>query len=120
MIGRARKRRCANCGHPIAAGDRAVDMERGDEIETWCGECSDDENQRQAELKGEQARGVYGGEEMGEQAEYEVFQGEDNLWYWHLKAGNGEIVAASEGYASKENAERGVDDAREASAEAQE
>lgn len=28
----------------------------------------------------------------------------DNLWYWHLKAANGEVVCWAEGYASKQGA----------------
>ena len=35
----------------------------------------------------------------------ELFQGKDG-WRWHLKAGNGEILATSEAYDSKSNAER--------------
>ncbi|MEQ1861846.1 MAG: YegP family protein [Chthoniobacteraceae bacterium] len=33
---------------------------------------------------------------------YQVFQS-GPYWYWHLKAANNEIVAASEGYTSKQN-----------------
>lgn len=29
-------------------------------------------------------------------------------WYWHIQADNGEIVAASEGYVTKQGAMRGV------------
>lgn len=35
-------------------------------------------------------------------------------WYWHLRASNGEIVAQSEGYTRKADAERGARDARRA------
>lgn len=52
-------------------------------------------------------------------SQYEVFKGKTNAntpaWFWHLKAKNGEIVAVSEGYATKDNAERGAKDARRAS-----
>jgi uncharacterized protein YegP (UPF0339 family) len=41
----------------------------------------------------------------------EVFQGEDDQWYWHGKAGNGEIVAQGEGMNSRENAVRAAEDA---------
>jgi uncharacterized protein YegP (UPF0339 family) len=40
----------------------------------------------------------------------EVFQGENDQWYWRGKAKNGEIVATSEAYAQKFNALRAVDD----------
>lgn len=41
---------------------------------------------------------------------YEVFRGTDQRWYWHLKAGNGEITSASEAYATKSDAVRGAND----------
>ena len=33
-----------------------------------------------------------------------VFEGENGQWYFHIKAGNGEIVAQSEGYTVKQSA----------------
>lgn len=39
-------------------------------------------------------------------AKFEVFQGRSKLWYWRLKSANGRIVAASEGYTRKRDAER--------------
>jgi uncharacterized protein YegP (UPF0339 family) len=36
----------------------------------------------------------------------EVFKGTDGQWYWHLRAGNGEIVTQSEGYTRKASALR--------------
>jgi uncharacterized protein YegP (UPF0339 family) len=52
-------------------------------------------------------------------SKYEIFQSEtDGSWRWRLKARNGEILAQSEGYTRKEDAERGLTDAKEASAEA--
>jgi uncharacterized protein YegP (UPF0339 family) len=39
---------------------------------------------------------------------YEVFQGEDKKFYFHLRAGNGEIVLASQGYTAKASAQNGV------------
>lgn len=33
-----------------------------------------------------------------------VFEGKDGLYYWHLKAGNGKIIAQSEGYTDRRNA----------------
>jgi uncharacterized protein len=32
---------------------------------------------------------------------FEIWQGEDELWYWHLQATNHEIIAAGEGYKNK-------------------
>lgn len=40
---------------------------------------------------------------------FEVFTGEDKQAYFRLRAGNGEIVLGSEGYASKSNARRAID-----------
>jgi uncharacterized protein YegP (UPF0339 family) len=39
---------------------------------------------------------------------FEVFQGEDRQYYFHLRAGNGEIVLTSEGYTTKASALSGV------------
>lgn len=36
-----------------------------------------------------------------------VFKGQDNQWYFHVKAANGEIVVQSEGYTRDEDAVRG-------------
>lgn len=38
----------------------------------------------------------------------EVFQGADRQWYWHLKSGNSQIVAASEGYKTRTGAASGA------------
>ena len=49
---------------------------------------------------------------MGEHsnvASVEVFEGEDEQWYWRAKAANHEIVATSEAYAKKFNVLRAVD-----------
>jgi uncharacterized protein YegP (UPF0339 family) len=27
-----------------------------------------------------------------------IYRGGDGLWYWHIKAGNGEVIAQGEGY----------------------
>ncbi len=39
---------------------------------------------------------------------FEVFEGEDDQWYFNLKAPNGKIVAQSEGYSRKRNALKGI------------
>lgn len=43
---------------------------------------------------------------------FEAFKGRNGLWYWRLVAGNGEVVAQSEAYASRRNAIRAVNDVR--------
>lgn len=43
---------------------------------------------------------------------FEIFQGRDGRFYFHLKAANGEIVAASQGYTTKQHAEAGVESVR--------
>jgi uncharacterized protein YegP (UPF0339 family) len=51
-------------------------------------------------------------------ARYEVFKDEGGEWRWRLQAANGEIIAQSEGYTRREDAERGLTTAKEVSAEA--
>ncbi|ENO12506.1 hypothetical protein MBGDC06_00698, partial [Thermoplasmatales archaeon SCGC AB-539-C06] len=33
----------------------------------------------------------------------------NGLWYFHLKAPNGEVIASSEGYNTKDNCRNGID-----------
>ena len=42
------------------------------------------------------------------QARFEVFTGEDKKFYFHLRAGNGEIVLGSQGYTAKSSALSGI------------
>jgi uncharacterized protein YegP (UPF0339 family) len=42
------------------------------------------------------------------QARFEVFRGEDKKYYFHLRAGNGEIVLDSQGYTEKSSAVSGI------------
>lgn len=51
-------------------------------------------------------------------ARYEVFEDEGGQWRWRLRAANSEIVAVSEAYTRKQDAERGLTAAKESSAEA--
>ncbi len=44
-------------------------------------------------------------------ANYEVFEDKAGEWRWRLVANNGEVVAQSEGYTTKESALRGAEDA---------
>ena len=41
-------------------------------------------------------------------AKFEVFKGLDSKWYFHLRAGNGEIVLQSQGYTTKAGATNGT------------
>jgi len=40
---------------------------------------------------------------------YELYKSKNGEWHFRLKAGNGEIIAISEGYKSKEGALNGID-----------
>lgn len=57
---------------------------------------------------------------MSGAARYEVIPGNDGRYYWHLKSGNGEIVAQSEGYETEEHAREGIEAAERGSLEAHE
>jgi uncharacterized protein YegP (UPF0339 family) len=35
---------------------------------------------------------------MPNESKYEIWKNTKGQWYWHFKAGNGEIVAGGEGY----------------------
>ena len=39
---------------------------------------------------------------------FEIFKGKNDHYYFHLKAGNGEVILASQGYTAKESAKKGV------------
>ncbi|MHA6288944.1 YegP family protein [Maricaulis sp. CAU 1757] len=41
-------------------------------------------------------------------ARFEIIKGQDDQFYWHLKAPNGEIICQSEGYTTKESAKTGI------------
>lgn len=43
---------------------------------------------------------------------FELFVDKGGQWRFNLKAGNGEIIASSEGYTSKAGAENGIDSIR--------
>ena len=42
-------------------------------------------------------------------AVFVIFTGRDGQYYWRLKAPNGEIIAQSEGYVSRQGAVNGID-----------
>jgi len=39
---------------------------------------------------------------------FEIFKGSDDKYYFRLKAANGEIIAQSQGYATKQGAQDGI------------
>lgn len=50
--------------------------------------------------------------EQKRNARFDVFQGADDQWYFHLKAANNQIILASEGYTAKQSALKGIDSVR--------
>jgi len=42
-------------------------------------------------------------------AKFEIFSDKSGEYRFHLKAGNGEIIAASQGYESKASAKNGIE-----------
>jgi len=51
-------------------------------------------------------------------SKFEIFVGADEKFYFHLKADNGEIIAASQGYTTKQSAEGGIDAIKRVAGEA--
>ncbi len=51
-------------------------------------------------------------------AKFEVYEGKNGEFYFRLKAGNGEVVATGEGYASKDGAVKGCEAVKRAAADA--
>ena len=49
---------------------------------------------------------------------FEINKDKAVKYRWHLKAANGEIIAASQAYEKKANAEKGIEAARKAAADA--
>ncbi len=46
-------------------------------------------------------------------AKFEVYLSRDDQYRWRLKAGNGEIVATSEGYTTKSSAKRSAENVKD-------
>ncbi len=42
-------------------------------------------------------------------AKFEMYQDKSEKWRWRLKAGNGETIASSQGYASKSGCKNGIE-----------
>lgn len=51
-------------------------------------------------------------------AKYEVREAKDRSFYYVLVAGNGDVLSTSETYTRREDAERGIEDAQRAAADA--
>lgn len=49
---------------------------------------------------------------------FQIFKGRDGQYYFRLRAANGEIIASSEGYATKQSAEKGIDAIRQVASDA--
>ena len=45
-------------------------------------------------------------------SKFEIFNGKNTEFYFRLKAGNGEIILASEGYTTKASCKNGIDSVR--------
>ncbi len=43
---------------------------------------------------------------------YTIKKGKDDQFYWNLKAANHEIICQSEGYTTKQGAEKGIESVR--------
>lgn len=41
-------------------------------------------------------------------SKFEIFKGKDNHFFFHLKAGNGEVILASQGYTAKASCQNGI------------
>lgn len=50
---------------------------------------------------------------------FELYQDKAGEWRFRLKAGNGEVIATGQGYASKSGALNGIDSVRRNAAEAE-
>ena len=50
---------------------------------------------------------------------FELYQDKAGEWRFRLKAGNGEVIATGQGYASKSGALNGIDSIRRNAAEAE-
>lgn len=50
---------------------------------------------------------------------FELYQDKGGDWRFRLKAGNGEVIASGQGYASKAGAQNGIDSVRRNAADAE-
>lgn len=50
---------------------------------------------------------------------FELYQDKGGDWRFRLKAGNGEVIATGQGYASKSGAQNGIDSVRRTAADAE-
>jgi len=49
---------------------------------------------------------------------FQIFKGRDAQFYFRLRAGNGEVICASEGYVSKQGCRKGIEAVKTAAAHA--
>jgi len=49
---------------------------------------------------------------------FQIFEGKDQQFYFHLRARNGEIILASEGYTTKSACKNGIEAIKEVAKEA--
>lgn len=56
---------------------------------------------------------------MATSGKFELYTDKSGEWRFRLKAVNGQTIAASQGYATKENALNGIDSVRRNAAEAE-
>lgn len=40
---------------------------------------------------------------------YEIYQGQDEKWYWRLKSANHDIIAQGQGYIAKDGCLKGIE-----------
>jgi len=52
-------------------------------------------------------------------SKFEIFKGQDDKYYFHLKAENGQIVASSQGYTQKAHAREGIESIKRIAADAE-
>lgn len=53
-----------------------------------------------------------------ENPKFEIFEGKDGQWYFHLRARNGEIICSGEGYTTKQNCKKGIEAIKSVAADA--
>ncbi len=88
-----------NCS--VSIGDDSIQLFSDPDIEVEY-ELDEDNAELEIEMKWLREK------EEKRTGKFEIFNGADEQFYFHLKAANGEIILASEGYKRKEGAENGI------------
>jgi amphi-Trp domain-containing protein len=91
-----------NC--TVSIGDEAIELPIDLDIEL---EYEQDADKAELEIEMKWLR-IHHEDEEKRTGKFEIFKGADKQWYFHLKAANGEIILASEGYKRKQGAENGI------------